>query len=230
MTLSSQTVTRQAGTSNTARRRSRRRPSVSHVLIALAAVAAFTLNFFALKDRDETVLVAVADQPLSIGAPLSAGDVRFVPLESGFAAIDTLLREPALASRQGWVLDRSIEEGELVAISDLIQPGASDGLRSMSVPVDVEHAAGGAVVVGDRVDVITVRDGAPSYVVANVEVISVPAESGSSLGGFAAYHLVVAVDEEEALRLAAALDSGSLEVVRSTGAEPARVGEVVDDS
>lgn len=218
MTVSPSTATREAGTSQPARRRARRRPSLSHVLIVLAAVAAFVLNYLALQDRDQSVMVAVADRAVSGGSPLSLDDIRFVPIESGFEAVDSLLSEPAFADREGWVATRPIGEGELIALGDLIEPGVRGDLRSMSLPIAVEHAAGGILMTGDRVDVISVTDGVPSYVVADVEVISVPADTGSSIGGFGDYHVVVAVDDQQALRLAAALDSGSLEIVRSTGA------------
>jgi Flp pilus assembly protein CpaB len=175
-------------------------------------------------------MVAVADRAVSGGSPVSVEDIRFVPIESGFEALDSLLSEPAFADREGWVVSRSIGEGELIALGDLIEPAVRGDLRSMSLPIEIEHAAGGSLITGDRVDVITVTDGVPSYVVADVEVISVPAETGSSIGGFGDYHVVVAVDDQEALRLAGALDSGSLEIVRATGAEAVEVDGVGGDS
>jgi hypothetical protein len=74
-------------------------------------------------------------------------------------------------------------------------------------------------VVGDRVDVITVVDGVASFVATDLAVIAhAEAEAGSLATG--AYHVTVAVDEEEALALAEAIAAGSLEVLRSTGAAP----------
>ncbi len=62
-----------------------------------------------------------------------------------------------------------------------------------------------------------------------IEVLGVSQDAGGSLGGLNSYHLVVAVDSDQALALAEAIDSGSLEVVRSTGAsDGGQVGS--DDS
>jgi Flp pilus assembly protein CpaB len=92
----------------------------------------------------------------------------------------------------------------------------------MSVPVGVEHSVGGLVKPGDRVDVITVDGGIPMFVVAGVEVIAVADPSAGGLGQSGGHHLVLSVDADQALQLAAAISAGSIEVVRSTGAAPPR--------
>jgi Flp pilus assembly protein CpaB len=91
----------------------------------------------------------------------------------------------------------------------------------MSIPVKRENAAGGALSVGDRVDVITTATGQAQWVVAGVQVIGV-APSASS-GGLtrdvtSGYYVVVEVDADQALALAGALGGEKIEVVRSTGA------------
>jgi Flp pilus assembly protein CpaB len=101
----------------------------------------------------------------------------------------------------------------------LVDAGAEDGHRAMSIPIAIEHAAGARIVVGDRVDVITVVDGVAEFVATDLAVIAhaEPQAGGLSTG---AYHVTVAVEEQEALALAEAIATGSLEVVRSTGAAP----------
>ncbi|PLS75322.1 MAG: hypothetical protein CYG61_07985 [Actinobacteria bacterium] len=87
----------------------------------------------------------------------------------------------------------------------------------MSLPVERQHAVGGALRPGDRVDVI---DGAEaSFVVTNAEVLAVPNLSNGNLSGTGSYAITIAVDAQGALRLAAAIAGGKVEVVRSTGAE-----------
>jgi Flp pilus assembly protein CpaB len=96
-----------------------------------------------------------------------------------------------------------------------------DGLRSMSIPVAREHAAGGQLRPGDRVDVIDIVDGEAIYAVTGAEVVTVGTERTGTLDATTrSFHVVVAVDGDEALRLTAALADEQLEVVRSTGAAP----------
>ncbi|MCI0679469.1 MAG: RcpC/CpaB family pilus assembly protein [Actinobacteria bacterium] len=222
-------VTREAGTSQPAGRRGRRRLSASHVLVALAVVLAFVLNILALQDRSASVLVAVADTPLAAGSVFSPGMARLVPIPTDFDGLSTMVVEDHLVSYEGWVLQRAIPEGGVIDVTALAQPAAGEGLRAMSIPVEVTRAAGGTVVTGDRVDVITVRDGVAVYVVADVEVVSVPAEDTSGFGS-SEHHLVLAVDAEQALALAEAVAAGPIDVIRSTGAPPVATGVVQDES
>lgn len=218
MSTSPPTVTREAGTSRPARRPVRRRISTSHLLIGVVVVLAFLLNFLALQDRRETTMVAVADRALVAGSVLSVSDLRFVPIPADFEGMPHLLSEDAASEYEGWVIRRSVTEGEVLGPALVVDPGAAPGLRSMSIPVAVEHAVGGSLVAGDRVDFISVDDQSPFYVAVDVEVLDVSVADRGSLGGLGDYHIVVAVDADQALALAAAIDSGSIEVVRSTGA------------
>lgn len=225
MTSSPRTVTREAGTSKPAGRRIRRRLSGNHLLIAVVAVLAFSLNYLALQDRGDTTMVAVADRPLVAGSVVSTSDLRFVSVDSDFGAIDSMIPQSAAAGYDGWILQGAVAEGDLINPSALIEPGAPNGLRSMSIPIAVEHAAGGTLVAGDRIDVVSVVDGVARYVAVGIELLGVSEDEGGSLGGLSSYHLVVAVDSDQALALAEAIDAGSIEIIRSTGAnEPA--GEV----
>lgn len=88
----------------------------------------------------------------------------------------------------------------------------------MSVPIEPDHAVAGALRQGDRVDVIEVRDGIATYLVTDAEVLAVPGgEQRGGLGTLSRFSVTLAVDDVTALRLASALRSGSLDVVRSTG-------------
>lgn len=93
----------------------------------------------------------------------------------------------------------------------------------MSVPIDPDHAVAGALRQGDRVDVIEVRDGTAAYLITDAQVLDVPtAEQRGGLGSLNRFSITLAVDDETALRLATALRSGSLDVVRSTGSRAVR--------
>ena len=212
-------ITREAGTSPT-RRRSGRRLSGSHVVIGVVALLAFALNYLALQDRDATVMVAVAARPLAAGSLLVPDDVRLVPVASDFAGVGSMLTEAELAGREGWVLDRPVAADGVIDEGMLVEPSAPSGLRAMSIPVDVEHAVGGGLGPGDRIDIISTADGESTFVVTDVGVLSVADQSTAVLGGIGAFHIVVAVDAEQALSLARALADDEFEVIRSTGAPP----------
>lgn len=229
MTQTPSLATREAGTSQPAGRRMRRRLSASHILVAIAFVLAFVLNILALQDRSANTLVAVADRPIAAGGVLSADMLRLVPITSEFEALESLVTQGEVASYTGWIVQRAIPEGGVLDRVSLAEPGAPSGKRSMSIPIVVSRAAGGTIVAGDRVDVIAVGDGTAAYVVAGVEVVATPA-AGSGAFGATDYHLVVAVDAVQALALAGAMESGRIDVVRSTGAPPIEVGQVGDGS
>lgn len=223
MTLSPSSKLREAGSPKPARRRSGRRPSATHLLIAVVVILAFVLNLLVLQDRSSTTLVAVASQPLSTGSIFDPAAVRLVPVDSDFEGLGSLVDEGDLAGFEGWVVSRGIPAGGLVDRNALVEADAAAGLRSMSLPVPVEHAAGGALLPGDRVDVISVTDGVAGYVATALEVTGVGEPGAASIGASSQYHVVVAVTAEEALALAEALASESIEIVRATGASA--VGE-----
>lgn len=221
MTQSPSTKAREAGSPKPPRRRTGRRLSVTHVLIAIVVILAFVLNLLVLRDRSSTTLVAIAERPLTTGSVLSNESVRLVPVDSGFEGIGSMVTEETLDSHLGWVARRAIPEGETLSISALVEPGDGSGLRSMSVPVSIEHAAGGSLVPGDRVDVISVVEGTANFVATDLEVTGVAEAATGAIGAGGSYHVVLAVTAQQALSLASAVDMGSLEIVRATGAEAA---------
>lgn len=184
----------------------------------MAAILAFALNYLALQNRDATTLVAIADAPIAEGIPLTARLTRLVPMPSDFEGLEHLVGETDLEEIEGWILARSLAEGELIDRSAVIRPGAAEGLRTMSLPVPIEHAAGATLVVGDRIDVISMVSDAPAFVAEDLEVVSIAETTQTGLSGVAPYHLVVAVTPEQALALARAIADGSIEILRSTGA------------
>ncbi len=219
MSVAPSTHQREAGASKPAGRRFGRRLSATHVLIAVVVILAFVLNLLVLQDRSATTLVAVADRPLAAGTPISSDSLRLVPVDSSFSPLDNLVSEDELSKFDGWVLDRALGEGDLIVRSSLVEPRLASGLRSMSIPISVEHAAGGNLVAGDRIDVISVSDGVASYVATGLELTGVSESDGGAIGSTGGYHLVVSVTADQALDLATAISMDSVEVIRSTGAE-----------
>lgn len=192
--------------------------SRAHVGIVATGLLAGALNLAALHERDTSVSVLVAARALEPGARLEPGDLAIAQVGAATPLLEALL--PAGDERaQGWLVPHGLQAGEPVRLSDLRPPSWAGGHRAMSVPVEAEHAVGGALRSGDRVDVVGVADGRASWVVLGAEVLDVPDEDPQGgLGGVSAYAVTIAVTEAQALRLALALREGQVEVVRSTGA------------
>lgn len=218
MAVTPSTEVREAGSPKPARRRGGRRLSATHVLTAVVVILAFVLNLLVLQDRGATTLVALAERPLAAGSALDAGALRLVPVDASFEGLDPLLTSDDLNAYEGWAVAHAIPVGGVISVADLAPPGSGSGLRSMSLPVPVEHAAGGSLSSGDRVDVISVADGTARFIASDLEVVAVSAADSASIGSVTSHHVTVAVEAEQALRLAEALESGSIEIVRSTGA------------
>jgi len=123
----------------------------------------------------------------------------------------------------GKVAARTLLPGELASRAAFIDPASGAGRRAMSVPIDPAHAVGGAIVAGDRIDLIHVGEAGATYVIVDAEVLTVNLVDRASLGSSAAFSVVIAVESSDALAVAAAIRDGQIEIVRSTGAPPIEV-------
>lgn len=202
--------------------RGRRAPrwSAGHVLMLVAGLTAAVGTWALLRAADATVPVAVAATPLRAGQPVAPADFDFVSIHADEALLATLLAPGQIEGVAGWVATTAVEPGELVSRGMLRSPAAPAQLRAMSVPVAAERAAGGALAAGDRIDVIEVRGGIARYVASDLQVLAVGQQRSGLAGAVTAggFAVVVAVDDADALRLAAAIDAGGIHVVRATGA------------
>lgn len=193
------------------------RITASHLLMVLAAVLAFATNVIVLRNQDETRSVAVTTSRIEAGRTLTASDFAEAPVDLGDDLFATLIpweRSPTLA---GMVAARTMGAGQMVMAADMRPAAAPDRLRAISIPIDPEHAVGGDLVAGDRIDLISVSEEGSTYVLSAAEVLSVPAPGRGSIAGVGGFYLVVAVDAEQALAVASAIQLGAIEVVRSTG-------------
>ncbi len=198
--------------------------SLGHLAVLGVGLVAVVLNYALLRARDDTVRVAVAARDLVAGATVTPDAFRFTRARLDGQVLDTLLRPETLGEVDGWVAIAPVPAGELVKRSDLLPAAAQGGRRAMSLPLEPEHAAGGALTPGDRVDVVEVHGDTARYVVTGAEVLAV-ADPGTATGlaGTGAFSVTLAVDDRAALRLALAIRSDAVEVVRATGAPPADV-------
>jgi Flp pilus assembly protein CpaB len=196
------------------------RVSAAHLLMLLAAVLAFATNLVVLRNHDETRAVVVAAVNLPAGRLVESTHLRAVEVDVDDAVFSKLIPWTQAAGLVGQVTSHPIGEGVLIGITDFRDASGPAGLRSMSVPIDAEHAVGGELAAGDRIDLILVGDDGPRYVLASAEVLAV--SSIGELGALASgdFYIVVAVDAAQALLVAEAIRDGRIEVVRSTGAVP----------
>ena len=206
------------GPSRVRRRNPLTRLSAAHLLMLLTAVLAFATNLVVLRNHDETRAVVVAAVNLPAGRPVESNHLRAVEVDVDDAVYATLVPWAQATALVGQVTSHPIGEGVLIGMTDFREPSGPAGLRSMSIPVDAEHAVGGELASGDRIDLILVGDDGPRFVLAGAEVLAV--SSLGELGALASgdFYIVVAVDAEQALLVAEAIRDGRIEVVRSTGA------------
>ncbi len=197
------------------------RISLGHLIMILAGLLAFLLVLVVLRERGESVQIAVTVEQIDAGTVLEPSDLRYVALgDADEQLLESFLtpEEVGVAVDQGWIASRTIAADVALTASDFRLEATASGLRAMSLPVASVHAVNGAIVAGDRIDIIAVDRGNAAYVAVDVEVVAVRVSSSSTRSGFA---LTVAVDAPTSLRLAAAINSAAIEVVRSTGATKA---------
>lgn len=193
------------------------RVRLGHVVMVLAALFALLLNLVVLQDNRDTIEVAVAATDISAGTTLAEAHVRTAEIPADEVLAARLVKADAIDNWVGQLTTRPIDGGDPILTSDLLVVATRDGLRAMSIPIDQTQAVGGSIAVGDAVDVVLVVDGLATYIAIDVQVLGVPDAGQNALGARTGYAPTVAVTATEALRIAAALDSGTVHLVRSTG-------------
>jgi Flp pilus assembly protein CpaB len=170
----------------------------------------------------------VASRQIPAGATINAGDTRTIKMRTADADALSGLLSPAQVTG-GLVATTAISPGEpIIRTETLNGPARAAGLGSMSLPIPADQADGGAIAVGDQVDVIAGTPTGANYIAQGLTVLAVstPATTGVLAGTNTNYSITVAVDQPTALRLAAALaasttsSGNTLEVIRSTGETP----------
>lgn len=201
----------------------RGRLSGRHVLVILAGVVSLVANLAVLRAGTPTTTVVVAADDLVAGERVTSDSLVAVQVDGGGDVLDRLLDR--LPSSE-MVAVRDLPAGEPLRWSDLVATVADDPrLRHMSLPIEPEHAAGGRIVAGDRVDVIAVIDGVATAIITSADVVAVADQQDQAFGTLGAFHVTILVDTADALCLASALSAGEIHLVLATGADtPAATG------
>jgi Flp pilus assembly protein CpaB len=188
------------------------------VVAIVSGLLAFLLILSWMRSQQELVEVAVATEEIRSGNVVTAAAFGFVEVPADGSFDGRLISPEDATTLVGSVATRFIAPGEPILDSDLRPIETPEGLRAMSLPLQVNRAVGGALAVGDRVDIIGFDDAGARYIAADVAVLGIPGESSSAFGAGASYAITVAVDDVQALALAEALEFSELHVLRSTGA------------
>jgi Flp pilus assembly protein CpaB len=158
----------------------------------------------------------VTTRVIPAGEPITPDSIRSEPIGAGSPLARTLLSyDQARGGR--FVARHTIGEGESIPTSAAAdKPDA--GRRVVAIPVEREHAVGGDVDIGDRVDVIDYASNPARYVLKWAEVLA-RADGDGGLGS-TGFWVTVAVTDRQALDVGDAVRNGKVMVVRSTAAPP----------
>jgi Flp pilus assembly protein CpaB len=205
------------------RRKVRERISLGHLFMIAAGLLAFVLVVSVLQDRTVTTQVLIADAEILPGTRLTPDLVTVVDLPADSDLVDSLASMADLASGEVSAGHRLVA-GDPITRTALAPAATPSGLRAMSLPVDRVDAVGGDLAAGDRVDIVSVTGGVASYIATDLEVIATqgPDNRGGALGASAlsTYYVTVSIDDQTALAVALAMETGDISILRSTGAVP----------
>lgn len=208
------------------------RASAAQIFMIVAGILAFIVNLTILRARDDVTLIAVAATDINAGVTIDeASHITYVEINGDGDSISPMLTVAEVETYAGRILSSPMRAGDLFIESELVLAATPLDQRAIALAVGRDHAVGGEIGIGDRVDVIWVNDDVAEYVVTGVEVIDTSASerSGGAFSANQTFSITVAVDDVQALRLAEALNSGQIEVVRSTGAETPRAETLPQD-
>lgn len=191
------------------------------VLGLVLFIAALLVGRSVLEGAKTTVAVWAAARDLRQDEPLEA--THLVEAEVKLPADVAAAYAAADEDLAGAVLTRPVVAGELIPRAWIASGAAATAGRSMTIPVSPEHAVGGVLRAGDRVDVFATFDsGGPgartSVLVRDVEVLDVVEAGGLVVGEDSVVGLTVAVSPSEAARLAFAIRTAELDVALVAGA------------
>lgn len=172
-----------------------------------------------LEAADEGVQVWAARRDLAEGTVLSMGDLEAVAVKLPEEQLASYLA--ASTQLPGATLVRPLRRGELIPAGWVAEEGAGAS-RSIAVPITADHAVGGELRPGDRVDVFaTLRGvrGEPSttLLVTAAEVEDLLRSEGMVMENDAFAGITLSVSPDDAARIAFAIRTSDLDVVRVEG-------------
>ncbi|MPZ69243.1 MAG: hypothetical protein GEU71_06890 [Actinobacteria bacterium] len=151
---------------------------------------------------------------------LGPGDIELVEAKLPASVLTRYV--PAEQAIVGSILTRAVGVGELIA-ADWVSAADSGASRSMTIPVAPEHAVGGDLRPGDRIDVYATFDpgdirAKTSLLLRGAEVLQVVTAGGLTLGDEALVGVTVGISPEDSARVAFAVRTAEIDIVRVVGA------------
>ena len=204
----------------TRRRALTSRVSTGHLVMIVAGLLGALLTLSALRAADHSRPVLVAAHDIVPGTVISARWLRISRIHADDGVLASLYGADSLADLRGRVAIARIPAGSLLTRDDVGTVGAGEAPRAMSFPIPISRAVGGALTSNDRVDVLSVQHntGRSKYVATDVQVLAFSSHGGSPLQDSQDASVTLAIDSAEGARIASALETGSVTLVRSTGA------------
>lgn len=184
--------------------------------MAAAAVGVFAAYLDATSAPQRSWVVATRD--ISVGTALTERHFTTVPLDLPPELEGRVFAD--VASLVGAIATAPLARHDLVSASHVVEGGAGAALEHLSFAVDRSRAVGGALVPGDRIDVLaSYGEDYTEAVVRDVVVVRAgDADAGLSASGQLV--LTVAVTSgRDALAVAHAVNNAQLVLVRATGRE-----------
>jgi len=175
-----------------------------------------------IRQAQERTPVLVAARSLEPGHTIEQGDLRVA--EIGLGPGIATLSANELESVEGGVLRAPLEPGQLMTPGAVAAgPALSVGQVAISVGVAPQHAAGGSLRSGDRVQLLATEDpdqptARTSRLLSAVEVIAVHQEQGPAADPILT--VTLAISSDDATAVAQAANSGVLDLALLPAEEP----------
>lgn len=187
------------------------------VLGLVLFVVAFVSGQRLLAAADAKVTVWAAARDLAVGETITSADLESVEVQMPEELLS--LYATSVPRVEGGKLLHPVRAGELLALEWVGPTGPANTGRSITIPVAPDHAVGGTLRVGDRIDVFATFDAGDQrartvLVVRAAEVLGTVDSGGLITGEEATVGVTVGTTPQEAARLAFAIRSGEIDIVR----------------
>jgi len=199
----------------------------------IGGVLLFCLAFLAgrqvLDAQRETVVVWAAARDLPADSVLGADDLRLIEAKLPSSQLSHYVM--GSSDLEGTIVTRALHAGELIPGS-WVAPVASNGAdRTMTIPVAIEHANGGVLAPGDRIDVLATFDAGDPRARTQMLLRAIEVHDVVTAGGLvedeAVVGVTVSVTADEAARLAFAIRTGEIDITRVIGASGSGIPNTV---
>lgn len=202
------------------------RAVVGGFLVVAAAVGTFGAYAAANGGPSESYVVLTRD--VSPGERLLVGDLALVEADLPAQQRATVLADLAVAT--GAVAVSPLEEGQLLATSDVVKLAGVVGRGQLSIPVEPARSNNGQLTPGELVDVIATATSAGSTVTETIarDAVVVRIFSGDqSLGSTSSVVVTLSLAAGELEPVADAAAGATISLARVSGLDRARAGEAV---